>query len=150
MGGRAATFSQGLRAQRADLLTSREPRIIAPFRSLRVRPALITGTPATPSLSRRLPLAPSARIDGKPFASSIFIVNAVSTLQPPAYAFRSRLTRSWFANCPTWRDYRRPTVNALLFCPCWASVLCFDPFPWSLVCRSCPEKFLPRVKAGKF
>lgn len=37
-----------LRAQRADLLTSREPRIIAPFRSLRVRPALITATPPPP------------------------------------------------------------------------------------------------------
>lgn len=55
MGGRAATFSQALRAQRADLLTSREPRIIAPFRSLRVRPALITGTP-------RHPLAPTPPI----------------------------------------------------------------------------------------
>lgn len=42
-----------LRAQRADLLTSREPRIIAPFRSLRVRPALITATPPTRPLSLR-------------------------------------------------------------------------------------------------
>ena len=52
-----------LRAQRADLLTSREPRIIAPFRSLRVRPALITATP--PSLSRPLPLSRPLRSIGK-------------------------------------------------------------------------------------
>lgn len=88
-----------LRAQRADLLTSREPRIIAPFRSLRVRPALITATPP-PTLSR--PLSHPLRSIGK-------------NLSFPLSTFSAFKAESFIAFLPPWNTPPPLFLNTLDF-----------------------------------